>query len=174
MAADRKQGRVVALGGMLAALSTVILWLGGMLPGYAIPTAAVAGLVCAVAVIKGGIGLGAAVFPVSACLALLILPQKSPAIWYLVFFGHYPLIKSLTERLKSRIMEWGLKAAAYTAAFLILKFLFSELFAGLLPMVPDLLLFVLGLGVFVLYDIGFSRLIGLYLRRIDRNSGRRV
>ena len=176
MAADRTRIRKIALGGVLAALSTAILWLGSMLPGYAIPTAAVAGLVSAVAVIQSGIGTGAAVYAVTALLSLLLLPQKIPALWYLVIFGYYGVVKSILERLTGRILEWVLKAAVYTGAFLILKYLLADAFRALTDLLPlsVLPLYAAGLAVFLLYDIGFSRLIGLYLRRVGRNSGKGV
>ena len=176
MAADRKRIRAIALGGVLAALGTAILWLGSMLPGYAIPTAAVAGLVSAAAVLQSGIGTGAAVYGVTALLSLLLLPQKIPALWYLVLFGHYGVVKSMAERLPGRILEWCAKLAVYTCAFFVLKYLLSDAFAALTALLPITMLplFFVGLAVFVCYDIGFSRLIGLYLRRMGRNSGKGV
>ena len=172
-----KQTKQVALGGMLAALSVVILYLGSLLPGYAIPTAAVAGLLTAAAVISGkkhGLALGCAVYAVSGLLALLILPQKISAVWYLLIFGHYGVTKSLIERLGRAKIEWLLKAAVYTAAFFILKLLIPKAFAALTALIPMGLLpvFVIGLAVFVIYDIGFSRLISLYIRRLGRNFGK--
>ena len=175
MAADRRgAARRAAVGGLLAALSVVVLWLGGLLPGYVIAAAAVAGLLPAAAVLEGGAGLGAAVFGVSAVLGLLLLPEKAAGIWYLAFFGWYSLLKSWLERRRSRALEWVLKACAYTAAFLALYFLARGAFSALTDLVPWGVpaAYALGLGAFVLYDIGFSRLIGLYLRRIRRNFGK--
>ena len=77
MAADRNpMTKRVALGGVLSALSVAILWLGSLLPGYAIPTAAVAGLIPAAAILTGSLRAGLAVYGVSGLLALLLLPQK--------------------------------------------------------------------------------------------------
>lgn len=175
MAADRNPvTKRVALGGVLAALSVAILWLGSLLPGYAIPTAAVAGLIPAAAILTGSLRAGLAVYGVSGLLALLLLPQKTAAIWYLVFFGHYGAVKSLAERLKHRAAEWAVKWAVYTAAFLILYFLLRGAFAALTDLIPlgIPVVYGIGLAVFFLYDLGFSRLIGLYLRRVGRNFGK--
>lgn len=152
-------------------MGTVILLLGSLLPGYAIPTAAVAGLVTAAAVLQFGCPAGFAVYAVASFLSLLLLPQKTAALWYLLVFGHYGAVKSLLERIPSRMAEWAMKCAVYTASFFLMKLVFSGAFAALTSLLPLSLLplYAVGLLVFLLYDIGFSRLIGLYLRRIRRN-----
>ena len=170
----KQKTKQIALGGILTALSVAILWLGSMLPGYDIPIAAIAGLIPAAAVVRGGIGSGLAVYGASSLLALVLLPQKILALWYLVIFGYYGVVKSLAERLPGRVLEWVVKALAYTAAFLTLHLLFADAFAALTTLLPlgILPVYLIGLAVFCIYDIGFSRLIGLYLRRVDRNLGK--
>lgn len=172
-----KRTKYIALGGILSALSVVILYISSLLPGYAIPAAAVSGLLTAAAVIHGGrkgISLGCAVFAVSAIISLLILPQKNAAIWYLFIFGHYGVTKSAIERISRVALEWAAKAAVYTAAFFILYVFLPKAFAALTDLIPFGLVpvYFVGIAVFALYDIGFSRLIGLYLRRVARSFGK--
>ncbi|MEA4965702.1 MAG: hypothetical protein VB055_07765 [Oscillospiraceae bacterium] len=169
-----KRSRIIALGGVLAALSVAILYFGGLLSGFVIAAAAVAGLIPAAAVLRGGLRTGCAVYVVTAALALLLLPEKSAALWYAVFFGYYGLLKSLIEQIGRLLAEWPLKLLTYTAAFFVLLLLFRSAFTALTDLVPlgTLPVFFIGMAVFVLYDIGFSRLIGLYLRRIGRNLGK--
>lgn len=90
-----------------------------------------------------------------------------------MFFGYYGIVKSIFERLPKRSLEWLFKCLSYTASFLILYFFLKEAFASLTDLIPLGILPVYGIGLvcFILYDIGFSRLIGLYLRRIKRNFG---
>jgi len=153
-------------------MSVVILLLGSLLPGYAIPTAAVAGLVTAAAVLHSGCPAGFAVYAVSSVLSLLLLPQKIAALWYLLVFGHYGSVKSLLERMPGRWMEWASKCLVYTAAFFMMKVMFRNAFSALTALLPlsVLPLYAVGLAVFLLYDIGLSRFISLYLRRMRRNS----
>ena len=173
-----KGTKLVARGGVLAALAVVLLYLGGLLPGYAIAAAAVAGLLPAAAVIHGGrksgTAAGLSVYAVSGLLGLLILPKKAAAVWYLLVFGHYGVTKSLIERLQRLKLEWLLKLGFYTAAFLVLYFLLPSAFSVLTDLIPLGLVpvYLIGMAVFALYDIGFSRLISLYLRRVGRNIGK--
>ena len=166
----------MAICGVLSALAVVLLLLGSLLPGYAIPAAAVAGLVTAAAVIRSGWGAGLSVYCTVSFLGLLLLPQKQAALWYLVIFGHYGVVKSVFERINSRALEWLLKCMIYTAAFFVMKLVFGRSFLALSELIPLPLpaLYAVGLAAFLLYDIGFSRLIGLYLRRFCRISGKEV
>lgn len=159
---------------MLTALSTAILWLGSMLPGYTIAVAAAAGVVPAVAVIRCNRKTGVAVYCATVLLGLLILPKKTAAIWYLVLFGYYGMVKSRLEQMDSQIAEWVGKIGIYTAAFLLLRFVLQSAFAAMSDLLPvgAALLYGIGLVCFIVYDIGFSRLIGLYLKRIHRNTGK--
>ena len=166
----------MAVCGVLSALGVVLLLLGSLLPGYSIAVAAIAGLVTAMAVLHSGWGSGIAVYCVVSFLSLLLLPHKQAALWYLVIFGHYGVLKSVLERIPNRLCEWGLKCLVYSVAFFLMKLVFARAFLALKELLPLPLfpLFAAGLAVFLLYDIGFSRLIGLYLRRIRRNSGKGV
>jgi len=170
----KKKTRQIAFGGILTALSVAVLWIGSTLPGYEIAVAAMAGLIPAAAVVRGGVGDGLAVYGASSLLALVLLPHKIPALWYLVIFGYYGAVKSLAERAPGRILEWIIKVLTYTLAFFVLYLLLHDAFAALTDLIPlgILPVYWIGLVVFCVYDIGFSRLIGLYLRRIDRNLGK--
>jgi len=160
--------RFVSVTAMLIALSTVLLYLASLLPTARIAVAAVAGLITAVAVIECGILSGVACFACTCALAIVLLPVKSTALLYTLFFGYYPVIKSLIERLNKRVMEWAVKIlifnAALTAAYLLWRFGFMpdiDFGAWLL-----ILLYLAGNALFVLYDMAFSALAGQYVERI--------
>lgn len=84
---------------------------------------------------------------------------------YVCFFGYYPALKSLLERMHNKMIGWAAKFALLNAVFAALWFLArSILFEDILLPVP-LPLFWLGVNiVFFLYDIGLSRLIHVYIR----------
>ena len=89
---------------------------------------------------------------------------------YLLFLGLWPMLKSLFERLTSRVLEWVCKLAAFNGILMIFWFGLREL---LLPFLPPVLeqawmVFVAGSIAFVIYDVGFSKLIAFYEVRVDR------
>ena len=142
---------------------------------YALP--ALASVFLLPVVIECGTRWAAAVYVAEVLLALLITPDMEAKLLFVAFFGYYPIIKSLTERLKSRPLEWVCKLlvfnGAVVAAYAILSVVGFSLdvfrVAGVsFPLWGFLLAFLLaGNAVFVLYDIALTRLLPLYFHRFQ-------
>lgn len=151
---------------ILTALCVIFLAGGSFVPNMALSFVAASALLPAVAVIQCGYFWAAAVYAASGLLALLLLPDKTCALWFLIVLGHYGIFKSLIERLKSPVIEWLLKILLFGALLLVLFFLFRTVFRGVLPQYSEWILLGGLLVCFVLYDIAYSALISFYLRRI--------
>ncbi|WP_297208890.1 hypothetical protein [uncultured Flavonifractor sp.] len=161
---------VTALVGILTALSLLFLYLSAVSPGAKLGLTAVAGLFPAGAVISSGLRAGFFCYGATGLLGLLLLPGKGNVILYLLFFGLWPMLKSLLEHLPGRVLEWACKLAVFYAILCLFWFGLREL---LLPFLPPLLnrnwmVFAGGGVAFVIYDVGFSKLIGFYEARVDR------
>lgn len=170
-----KSASRVALGGVLAALSLLLLYLGCMMPTGRMGMVAVAGLVPAAGVVSGGLAAGFLCYGAAGLLGLLLLPDKGCALLYLLFFGLYPMVKSLIERLRKLPVELLLKLVFFNGVLAVLWFGFSAL---LFPMLPEFLhsalpVFLAGNGAFLVYDYGFSKLITYYASRVDPSARRR-
>ena len=161
---------------LIAALSVLCLAGGALLPRITLSLAALAGLFPAAAVIVCGWGWAAGASAAAAILALLLLPEKTAAIWFVCFFGHYPIWKALIERFQTRMEKplygWILKLLGFAACMALLYWLFYSFFAKGVPYAfteytagPAILVIALLLG-FVLYDIAFSILIGVFRIKI--------
>lgn len=163
-----KGARRTALGGVLAALSLLLLYLATLLPTGRIGMVAVAGLVPAAGVVSGGLAVGFFCYGAAGLLGLLLLPDKGCALLYLVMFGLYPMVKSAVERLHRLPLELLLKLVFFNGVLVVLLFGFSSLLFPFLPAVlqDPLPLFLVGNVVFLLYDYGFSKLITYYAARI--------
>ena len=163
-----KAGRT-ALGGVLAAGSLAVLWLACVTPTGRLGVAAAAGLFPIGAVLLADRGAGFLCWAAASVLGLLILPDKGVALMYLCFMGLYPVVKSRLEQCASRPLEWVGKLACFNAALTLLWVAFRGLF---LPALPEWLagkvwlLYGAGNLVFLLYDWGLSRLIGMMTARL--------
>ena len=103
-------------------------------------------------------------------LGLLLVPDKANALLYLLFFGLWPMLKSLLERIPARPLEWLCKLAVFNAVLSLFWFGLHSLF---LPFLPETLqapwmVYAAGNAAFVIYDVGFSKLISFYVARVDR------
>ena len=158
---------------VLTALGTVLVYLASMLPSGRLALVAVAGLVGAAAVIHCGGKAAAGVFVVSALLSFLLSPDKGNALMYAAFLGYYPALKSLIERLRSLVAVWAVKLVLANGVFALLWFLARAVLLDGTEIQLPLWLFWIGLNVvFVIYDIGLSRLIYVYVRRFAGKMGK--
>ncbi len=94
---------------------------------------------------------------------------------YTILMGLYPVLKGLIERMRKLVLEWVLKLVYFDAVLTILWFFFSALVLPLLPekMSGVLFYYLIGNVVFVIYDIGVSKLITAYGPRLQRALRRR-
>lgn len=158
------QSGKLALGGILASGALVMLWLAGVAPSGRLGLTAVGGLFPMVATLTAGRKAGYLCWSTAGLLGLVILPDKGTALLFLIFFGLYPVLKGAIESLRHLPLEWALKLVCFNAVLTISWFMFRGLF---LPNPPQwleensLLLYGLGNVVFVMYDIGLSRLIAM-------------
>jgi hypothetical protein len=163
-----------ALVGVLSAGSLAFLWLASVVPSGRLGLDGVAGLFPMAAVLAAGRGAGWLCWACSSVLGLILIPDKGVALLYLAFFGLYPVLKSRCETRNGQVLSWLIKVVYFNAVLGVFWFFLRELF---LPSVPTWLeqtwlIFLLGNVVFILYDIGLSRLIFSLLGRFYHGGGR--
>ena len=104
---------------MLSALGVVLLYLGSFVEIMDMAMAAIASFAVIITVIEYGKGAPWAVYGVTSILSLILLPQKTPAAFYALFFGFYPIIKEKIER-KSKILRWVIKEVVFNICFALM------------------------------------------------------
>ena len=122
-------------------------------------------------VIQSGYVPAVMVYVVSALLGFLILPDKAPLAFYGLFFGYYPIVKSVAEKIRNRVLSWCVKLVVFNAALTVMFVFFKELlmlifFDKLSGNVLGIVVYIAFNIIFVVYDFGMSKLIGFYLIRI--------
>lgn len=164
----------VALCGVLAALMTVVMLLGTLIPGTTYLCPAVAGAFLLPVVWELGGRAGGLVFAAVSLLSLFLAPDKQAALFFVLLFGWYPLLRPRLQRLRQVAVRWVVKfllfnlalvAIALVTVFVLGLPLFSPEEKGgtVLVLIGTL---VLGNVAFVLYDILLGRLVDLYVMRL--------
>ena len=164
-----KSGKL-AFCGMTAALSVLMLFLTVLVPVSEIGLPALAGVVLIPVVLELGRRAGLTVYAVVSLLALLLVGSWEPKLLYIAFFGYYPVLKAVIEGRCGRVTEWVLKLLVFNVATVAVYwalFTFFSLEADAFTIggvsLPWVFL-LLGNGVFLLYDIGLTRVISAYVR----------
>lgn len=169
----RKKGSAgkVAYPAILSAFALILVYLGSITPTGSWGIVAAAGLLPAAAVISIGLKAGILCWAAAAILAFLLVPDKFCVLLFGVLFGLYPMVKSLVERLQKKPLEYALKLAFFNIAFTAIYLTMAAAVAASLPQVLGSSVWVLYAAanvVFIMYDYGFSKLISLYIDRVQR------
>ncbi len=168
-----QQSRRMALCGLMAALSLVVVLMGGLisLATFACPMLA---MTCLLPVLREcGARLSLALYAAVSILALLLVPDKELAAFY-IFFGFYPVLRPVLNRLPGRFPRIAAKCGIFTAAMLCMYLLLLKLFrleavveefSAYSPLMTAGLL-ALGNVTFLLFDRMLSQLALLYERKL--------
>ena len=168
----RLQARRTALCGLLAALAVVFLMMGSLIPAalYACPILAMLALLP----VREEFGRSTALTAYAAVsiLAVLLVPDKELALLF-VFFGWYPPVQPLLDRIRPRILRAAVKLILANGAAVLLYSLLMWVFqlASVTEELKDItgaMLTVLLLCaniLFVLTDIVFHRIAFLWNHR---------
>ena len=164
----------VAFCGIVTALATILMFITGLIPigTYALP--AIAGVLCMMIVIEMGTKWAWPVYIAVSILSLLVAPDKEAAVLYVLFFGYYPIIKALLERITNKALVYLSKFTVFNIA-MVLDFFITITLLGVpkesftiygiyLPWA----FLILGNLVFIVYDYSLSGLVIFYFQRFHR------
>lgn len=168
--AKMKNTKKVVFCGLMAAVATVIM-LVAYFPylTYAVP--AVASLAIMVCLIELGVKWSFMAY-LASILPIFLFCENESKLLYIVFFGFYPVIKVLIERVSSRAIEWVIKLVVFNAIIISTYFVVSNLLGVRIDEISFVggytiaVLLFLGNIVFVLYDICIERMAALYMVRL--------
>ena len=96
-----------ALVGLLTGLSLICLYLAFVAPSGKLGVVALAGIFPAGAVVSAGLAAGFFCYAATGILGMFLIPSKSVALLYLIFFGLWPMLKSLllTDNIGARLAD---------------------------------------------------------------------
>lgn len=170
------QSAKTAIGGMTAALSVVLMLPTVMgLWTYALP--AFAGILIMFTIIELDKKWATGIFVAVSILSLILLPNKEAAVFYLCFFGNYPIIKCFLEGKKMpRVLEYIIKFIVFNAEILLAGVIMVKVFG--MPMAELLgtegetafwvkyalpITLVVGNITFLLFDKLLTMMVTIYL-----------
>lgn len=104
-----------AVCGLMTALSVVLMMLTTVVPVFMYVIPIVTGLLVLFTADVSNKKWGAGVYFSTAFLSLLLITDKEAALTYALFFGYYPLIKELLEKLP-KVLAVALKLLVFNMA----------------------------------------------------------
>ena len=160
----------ITLCAMMAALASLFM-LTSYFPylTYAIP--AVAGLFIMVAVIEINIKWATVAY-ISSAVIIVLIAEPEAKMLYVLFFGYYPILKAVLEKLKSRVLEYILKFAVLNTAVVFAYGVVAVLIGVDLSDMGDfgkyssIVLLIAANVVFVVYDFAVTKMAQFYMIRL--------
>jgi len=161
--------KVIALGGMLAALAMVIMCLGGIIPIATFVCPMFCCLIEYVVLHSCGRRIAWAWYGAVAILSLLMGPDKEAAALF-ALLGYYPIVKPILEKSKLRFF-W--KMLLFNSAIAVLYLVLMRLMGLEATMAEYESLGKIGAAVMVLLGNVTFVMLDLLLTKISRKRGKR-
>lgn len=166
----KKKTSYITFCAVISALS-VALMLASYFPylTYAIP--ALSGALIIMPLVEADKKYAFLTYLVSAVL-VFIFAEAEAKLMYITFFGYYPILKAVLEKIKSRFIEYTLKFICFNGAITVVYFGLASLFGieadsfGEFGKWSVAVLYVLGNIAFILYDMCLTKLCGYYMYRL--------
>ena len=165
-----KKSTQVAIGGLSAAICLLMMFMTGLIPFSSYIFPAMAGIVLIAVAQENGSRAAMLVFTVTCLLALMIVPDRSAVMMFVLLLGYYPILRPYIQRIP-RIFRLPLKLVFINLVVVVFYYIMRYVF-----LVPDMLegwgdfgryTVVVALGLanftFLMYDYFVSQVTQLYL-----------
>ncbi|MCH5192326.1 MAG: hypothetical protein J1F11_00085 [Oscillospiraceae bacterium] len=160
----------VSLGGVIASLCLVMMFLTAVFPILSMTLPLFAGALVAVVAIEISRSWAFVTYAVIVVLAFFVTPDKDAWLFFTFLFGYYPILKSYFEGFKVKLIAVLCKLAVFDAAVAAIFYILMNIL-GTLDLFEEFgfynewlipALFVFGNLVFVMYDYVLSVLVECY------------
>ena len=174
----------IALGGILVALTTIVLYSTSILPISTLAILTIASALIPVCIIRSNIKTSIFVYISSSLNAFFLVPINISFL-YFIFFGVYGIIKYFIERIRNEKVEIAFKLVFFNIAFIIgfiimqnilginiiagLEVLVSRFFNTSSRTIASIILWIVAQPVFLIYDYAMTMIITFYMERIHKN-----
>ncbi len=168
-----KNTQKIALGGLLTALACVVIIVANVFPAGMYTFPAVSGLIVFFIAMTAGRSYGWISFFVVSVLSFILCTNKETSLCFILFFGFYPMLKEVIEKLKFKPVQYILKLLVFNAAAVCIYFLLIFVFS--VPAddfeyfginIPALFLIIIN-PVFLLYDYAITVVLRVYRQKIN-------
>lgn len=116
----------IAYCGITVALSTVIM-LAALIPSLTYLLPAVSGICIWTVSEQINRKWGLLAYAASALLCFMLIPEIEANLYYLFFFGYFPLVKEPLEKIRPKVLAYITKLAVFNASVVTAFFILSQI-----------------------------------------------
>lgn len=173
----------IALGGVLVALTSIVLYSTAIIPISTISILTIASAIIPVCIIRSDIKTSIFVYIASSLIAFFLVPINI-SLLYFIFFGIYGIVKYFIERIRKEKLEILFKLVFFNISFVIgfiimqnilglnivagLEILISSFFDTSTKVIASIVLWIVAQPIFLIYDYAMTMIITFYMERIHK------
>ena len=164
----------VALGGIVSALCLVTMFLAGVIPALYLLLPGIAGILLMIIAVEVNIPWAFLTYLSVSLLSLFITFDKEAALIFIMFFGHYPILRFYIRKIPLKLLRLIVKLILFNACIIGYFYVTVYIF-GLDEMLDVLSDFgrygayiMLGICnmIFLVYDLDLDFMYRIYQKRI--------
>lgn len=172
-AADSGRNRNIALSGILAGLTLVLLYFKSISPVMDLTLYFIISIIPAIVLIETKAGTAWLFFTATSLLSLLFPVNKLALLYYYTFFGYYGIVKYIVEKRFGLMKGLVLKLLVFIPSLLVNYYLAAEFIPANAVNIFGLpLLIVIASIVFFVYDYIYSLVVRYYENVISKRLRR--
>ena len=164
----------VALGGIVAALCLLTMFLAGIISPLYFLLPMIAGILLLIIAEEVSISWSLLTYTAVSILSVFITADKEASLIFIMLFGHYPILRYYLQKVKIGFFRFLLKLAVFNICAVSFFYVTVYLF-GIKQMLEDMndlgryggyILLGICNVVFVLYDYNLDAVYSYYLKRL--------
>ena len=172
----------VALGGVISSLCLLAMFMAGVAPFLYLTLPMIAGALISIIVVEVNSSWALLTYIAVSLLSVYVTYDKESALIFILFFGHYPIIKQKIEKIRIRPLKSAVKIIVFNIC-IVLYYQLALTLLGIQDMTDDFAAFgkygiyiLWGLSniIFVVYDYALGGCIDMYIKylkpKIFRNK----
>ncbi|MBR6386594.1 MAG: hypothetical protein IKS03_10840 [Ruminococcus sp.] len=164
----------VALGGIVASLCLIAMFLAGILPAFYLILPMIAGLLMMIIATEVSTSWALLTYIAVGLLSLLITADKEAALIFIMLFGHYPILRFYLQKMHFKAVRFLIKIIIFNICVLSFFYITVYIF-GIREMIEQfdefgkygglIMLSVCNI-IFVLYDYNLGMFWYLYKKHL--------
>ena len=164
----------VALGGIVSALCLVTMFLAGVLPALYLLLPGIAGILLMIIAVEVNTPWAFLTYIAVSLLSMFITFDKEAALIFIMFFGHYPILRAYIQKISLKLFRCTIKLAIFNVCIIGYFYVTVYLFGmkDMLEQLDDLgrygsyiMLFITNL-LFLVYDLDLDFMLNLYRKKL--------
>lgn len=160
----------IALGGIISSLCIICMFLTGVMPILYILLPMIAGILIMIMTVEVNSRWAFLTYLSTSLISVIITFDKESTLFYILLFGHYPIIKKYIDLIKNKLLRIIIKALIFNTCIISISFLtihllcMTEFYDELFEKGPIVIFLLLGVMNFICmaYDISLNGIFETY------------